>query len=500
MPTIITPIPLPSEASFEQLRKQAKQLRDFAGTGVEGALELVGAHHPKGAHAVTLAGAQLVVAHHYGFSSWAKLKHHLEVVNHYRRSPDEVGADEVPTAADEFLTLACLRYGGDDTADRWARAAQLLDADPSMTRSNVYVAAAAADVSAMRALLADDPSLASREGGPYAWEPLLYLAHSRVVARDDTDSLDVARLLLDHGADPNAGYLWHGLIPAYTAITGALGGGEGDQPQHPHGFAFATLLLEAGADANDGQALYDRQFGADDSHLVLLFKYGLGQGDGGPWRARLGDKTDSPDKLLRGQLWWAIVHDMRERVRLLVDHGVDIRTPYPAGGRPFGLYWPKARTPAEVAAFAGCAQLVDWLVARGATRPESEGVDGLVAAALNNDRETVDRLRGFVDDARAERPGLIVWAAARKKLDAIPLLVSLGFDIDALARSDIPAEQPWDTALHEAAGSGDVELARMLLDLGADPTIEDGRFHSTPIGWAEHFEQTEMIEFLRSRQ
>ena len=175
----------------------------------------------------------------------------------------------------------------------------------------------------------------AREGGPYGWEPLLYLAYARhdpAVSEDAT--LGTARLLLDHGADPNAGYLWHGLTPPFTALTGALGSGEGDQPEHPHGFALASLLLDAGADANDGQVLYNRQFGADDRHLVLLLDHGLGQGDGGPWRARLGHTIDSPAELLRVQLWWAIVHDMRDRVRLLVDHGADFRSPFAGPGRP----------------------------------------------------------------------------------------------------------------------------------------------------------------------
>ena len=115
------------------------------------------------------------------------------------------------------------------------------------------------------------------------------------------------------------------------------------------------------------------QFGGDDRHLVLLFEHGLGQGDGGPWRARFGHAADSPQDLLRGQLWWAIVHDMRARARLLAEHGADLRTPYAApGGRPSGLRTSDGKTPAEVAALSGCTELVDWLVAPGsaAARPD----------------------------------------------------------------------------------------------------------------------------------
>jgi len=489
----LSTVPLPDDPSLEQLRKQAKDVRDLARAGVPGALDLVAAHHPDGAHPVTLAGAQLVVARHYGFASWARLKHHLEMIERYRRQPDEV--DEATGLADEFLVLACLRYG-DDAPSRWERAARLLAEHPEI-RSDIYVAAACAD-GAVAGLLAADPALARREGGPYRWEPLLYLTYAR---HDPTvteaATLGAAQALLDHGADPNAGYLWHGLHPPFTALTGALGSSEGDQPEHPHGFALAGLLLDRGADPNDGQVLYNRQFGADDRHLVLLLQHGLGRGDGGPWPARLGHSMDTPSELLRTQLWWAIVHDLRERVRLLVEHGADFHTPYAApGGRPSGLRTSDGRTPAEVAALAGCPELVDWLVARGAARPAADGVDAVIAAALAADRAGVERLREHVDAARAQRPALIVWAAARRRIDAIPLLVELGFDVNALGRTDIPMEQAWETALHEAAGHGDVELARLLLALGADPAIHDTRFDATPLSWARHFDQRATIDLL----
>src|SRR5215469_15143791 len=139
---------LPDDPSFEQLRKQAKDLRDLSRAGLQGALDLVGAHHPDGPHAVSLAGAQFVVARHYGFASWAALRQHVTAIEHYRRAPDEVegGAGQF---ADEFLTLACLRYGGDDSPSRWHRAARLLTEHPEITRASVHAAAAAADATAL---------------------------------------------------------------------------------------------------------------------------------------------------------------------------------------------------------------------------------------------------------------------------------------------------------------------------------------------------------------
>jgi hypothetical protein len=51
---------------------------------------------------------------------------------------------------------------------------------------------------------------AGRPGGPFAWEPLLYLTYSRIGGGPGRSAVEVARLLLEHGADPNAGYLWEG--------------------------------------------------------------------------------------------------------------------------------------------------------------------------------------------------------------------------------------------------------------------------------------------------
>ncbi len=100
------------------------------------------------------------------------------------------------------------------------------------------------------------------------------------------------RLLLEHGADPDSGYLWHGLVPPFTALTGLFGGGElgsTNQPPHPHAEPLARVLLEAGADPNDGQTLYNRMFSPDNAHLDLLLAYGLGVGE--PASGPLGTST-----------------------------------------------------------------------------------------------------------------------------------------------------------------------------------------------------------------
>ena len=491
---------LPGNANLEQLKNGAKSFQRAVRAGDAGAAEVVNEFHPRLADAspgspelagFTRADALLVVARRFGFSSWAKLKGHLELVERYARSPHEQSVGQ-PVAdddalADEFLRLACLTYGEDDPG-RWQRARELLDANPWLAGKSIYTAAAAGDVDAAREVLAADPGRARAQGGPHAWEPLLYLTYSRVDAPGPGRSaVEVARLLLDHGADPNAGYLWEGLVPPFTALTGALGSGEGASPAHPDALALARLLLEAGADPNDGQALYNRGWGSDPAEdwLELLFEFGLGTGDGGPWRRLLGERQDSPRKMLEDLLIAAAGHGLAGRVRGLLAHGVnpdghEIRHPIYQG-----------RTPVQEAALAGHMDIVALLVDAGASW-EHDQVDELVATAMAGDRGTVGRLLAADPSLRGraiERcPDQLVRAAEQDSYEAVALLIELGFDVNARSRT---------APLHEAAMRGNLPVIKLLLDHGADPNLHDTGYDATPAGWADHHGQYEAQQLLQ---
>ena len=71
-----------------------------------------------------------------------------------------------------------------------------------------------------------------------------------------------------------------------------------------------------------------------------------------------------------------------------------------------------------------------------------------------------------------------------------------GFDVDALGRSDLPLEQPWQTALHTAVERDDEGLLRRLLELGADPAVRDRRFDGTPRDWAGHLGRAALARVL----
>ena len=232
-------------------------------------------------------------------------------------------------------------------------------------------------------------------------------------------------------------------------------------------------------------------FGADDDHLVLLFEFGLGRDTAGPWHRLLGESLESPAEMLRSLLAWAITHDQRQRVALLAEHGVDIVSPFTEDRAP------RRRTPIEVALTSGHRELADLLADLGAPPPRLDAADAFVAAVMAGDADAVAHTPvEVVETVRRKRTGLVTWAAAQGAPNAVELLASVGFDVNARGRSDVFGNQPWHTALHVAAEHGDLALARTLLELGADPNIADERYHSTPLGWARYFDQPALADLL----
>lgn len=491
--------PLPDNPDIEQLKGAAKVLRDLVRAGFDEPVALVREHHPKladlgagepAAARLKLADAQLTLARHHGFASWPRLRRHVELVNRLTRTPHTQPTDEDLADADTFLRLACLNYGTDDPS-RWRRAARLVADHPDLARASIHTAAAAGDVAAATALLAARPESAREQGGPFAWEPLLYLTYSRLdvdVAGSGREYLTVARLLLEAGADPNAGYLWEGLPSPFTALTGVFGRGEQGAPPHRDEQALARLLLEAGAEANDSQTIYNRGAGDlprdDTEFLELLFDFGLGRGDGGPWRRMLGHEHLDPSDLVAEALQHAAEAGLVERTRLLLVRGADPARP---GTHPgYG-----GRRPYEGAILHGNLEVARLLAAAGADTTTVDPFSGFIGACLAPDPAAVDELVSgdatLLDRALGERADLVARAAELGRPAAIQLLVGLGFDVNARCRT---------TALHEAALRGDLEVVVLLIALGADPAIVDTEHHSTPKGWAAHNARSAVVDYL----
>ena len=373
---------LPTNPSIDHLRAEARKLQR--------------------ADRTPLHQAQFAVARDYGFSSWPRLVHYLRDAAELSVDPGALDEDALD-AADRFCSWASLRYNETDAPPRWDAAATLLTAEPDVVDRHIWAAASAADPAALARHLTSRPALANTGGGPFGWVPLMYLCYSRVpLGHSSEEVLAATNLLLDAGADPNAGYLWCGLSTPFTVLTGVFGEGEQGprrQPRHPFAPELASLLLTRGAHPADQQTLYNRMFRADDSHLELLFEHGLADAGPSPWELRLGEAMESRDEMWRRQVDWAAEHGFTGRLDLLARHGIDVA-----------------------------------------------GVD-VVAPVFPDDPNALD-------DEGA-------------------------------------------TALHQAAWAGDLELIRRLLDAGADTTMTDRRFGSTPLAWAEHAYQTEAADLLR---
>lgn len=293
------------------------------------AIDAVRRYHPRvdialAADTFTLHDAHLTVARRYGFSGWPALVDFLEVAAELSVDPARVDEDAL-SAADRFCALSVLHYTDADAPPRWAAAAELLVAAPELVNAHVWAAAAATDPDALARQLGAGAAV-TQKGGPLGWEPLLYLCYSRSSATSREQTLAAASLLLDAGADPNAGYLWRGMSTPFTALTGVFGEGEQGprrQPRHPFATELATLLLERGAHPVDQQTLYNRMFRRDNSHLELLFAYGLADAGPSPWERRLGEAMETRAQMWQRQIRWAAENGFSERLSLLNRHGVD---------------------------------------------------------------------------------------------------------------------------------------------------------------------------------
>jgi ankyrin repeat protein len=86
-------------------------------------------------------------------------------------------------------------------------------------------------------------------------------------------------------------------------------------------------------------------------------------------------------------------------------------------------------------------------------------------------------------------------AVNKQNLATIRWLLAHGIDVNA-------KRLMWDcnhTALHMTIESGAVEIARLLLEAGADPNIRDDKYEATALGWADFFGRADFAELIRQK-
>jgi ankyrin repeat protein len=405
--------------NLEQLRKQAKELVRAARGGDADALRRIRTHASAAEH-LQLADAQLVLARELGFRSWPAL----------------VAA--VEANADAFVLAA--------TSRRKERAEALLAARPEIE----------GDPWARLVLGRDWHGDPNEPGGPRGWAPLLYVCHSCFA------SAPLARELLGRGADPNASFVnEYGPMSALYGAAGVV-----------HDPELTRVLLEAGANPDDGESLYHATEAESAECVRLLLEHGAATNGTNALAHALDESRLEHVRLLldAGADPNLVSHAVRrgrdpEDLRLLAEYGGDVN-------RPGGETWRGAvplRTPYQHAILRGRTDQAETLAELGAST-DVDPSDLAVAAVARGERPQAPLPDRLDPDAQE----VLILAALRGRLELVVDLVGANF-------RGVVGGSPAGTLLHHAAWVGQPELVGELLRRGAEPNEDATR---TPLAWA----------------
>ncbi len=481
---------LPRRPSLDQLRRQAKDLLKQLRQHDPSALDRLRESHPEFERSndlqlretvCALHHAQLVVAREYGFANWPRLKLQIELL-------ELVASSRLRT-----FVLSALVDHRDPKGVNFERAKLILEGQPDLVVGDFYAALIAGEIDAVERFLNRDPGLAVRTGGPHDWQFLLHVCFSRFLQHDESRSdsfVSIVRMLLAAGSDPNAYFMVNDDPNArQTCLYGAAG-----IAKHP---AITKLLLDAGADPNDGapglgpESLYHAAEHQDVRCLQLILdakpdpekvSYCLGRclDFENPAAVRLFLKAGADPNFVpphggggSTRLHGAIQNGRSgEVIRLLIEAGADWRRRSHDGMTPYRL-----------AIRTGHREAAALMESLGADPEEVTVTDRFVGACLAGDSERALEIRNanpqIASSMRYTDLAIVSVAAYLRRPESVRLMISLGFPIDAIGSQGM-------SALHWAGWGGDAELARFLIGQGANLELKNG-YGGTVLGctvWA----------------
>ncbi len=414
---------------------------------------------------VTLADAQAVIARESGFESWARLTRYVRTLE---TDPDG------PVAAFENAVRAIIR----------------------------------GDIPALRRLLDQRPELATARS-PRERRSVLphYLAANGVEDEHQItppNAVEVARLLFAAGADA-----------VVNATSGAYGGGGGSTPlvalvtsSHPHDAGVQAELVQVFCDAG---AQVD---GIDDDGLPLASAIGFRYPAAAVALVDCGARVDNlPAAAAAGQL--KIVRRMLDPDGGLPSEAVRFQNPDLKLPRSVAPHPEASLQQAFVfACMAGEREIAQLLLDAGVdvNGAPRKGVTALHEAIHQADLPTVRFLldRGADPTQRDSNWNSTPfgWCDPKKSPEIVEEILSRGkvdfLDVIELGRLDVvrsvlaaepalanaPAGQ--GMALRYAAFHGNVELARLLLEFGADPALANAAGNSA-VDYARKAGQPEIV-------
>jgi ankyrin repeat protein len=391
----------------------------------------------------------------------------------------------------EFIEAACVPLDSGHATGTLERADAVLDAHPEVAAGSICAAAILADEDSVRRFLASDPCSATANGGPRGWDPLTYLCFSRYLRLDPAQRaafMGTAKLLLDAEANPNTGWFDsdHQPDPVWeSALYGAAG--------IAHHAGLTRLLLDRGADPNDGEVPYHAPEGYDNEALKVLVEGGRLNPDSmatillrkADWHDRdailwLLEQGADPNRMTRWgrtALHHALLRDNALPIlEAMLDHGAD---PTLTAGATSGV---------AMAARRGRGDALALFERRGISL-QLEGVERLIASCATNDAAGVKTLikqePGLVDELVAEGGQLLAEFAGNGNTDGVRQLLDLGVDVTAPYKAGDGyfgiAED--SIALHVAAWRARHATVKLLIERGSPVDATDGEGR-TPLSLA----------------
>ncbi|HXT39221.1 MAG TPA: ankyrin repeat domain-containing protein [Candidatus Angelobacter sp.] len=456
---------LPSRPNLEQLRNQAKDLRNSHRSGDSAAVTRIRKGHPQlsnssesGVRAAkfSLADAQLVIAREYGFASWPKLKAHVDSIALESNDPMElfkkafiehdaplfrqllerfpsmkakinepVAAFDAPlitTVRTQEMLDVLLEAGADINARSrwWAGGFGLLHgAKPDLAAYairrgaivDVHAAARLGMIEKLRELISGDPTLVHARGGD-GQTPLHFAG-----------TVEIADFLLNHGADIDARDVDHESTPAQYMVSDRQ-----EIARHLVRRCCKTDILMAAALGDADLVRKHLDADPDCIHVRVTdghFPMNNRRSGGTIYQWTLG--------------WYVSPHEVAKRFghddvfRLLME-----------------------RSPADVKLLAAC-----WADDGTLVKSLLDGHPDLVASLSNAFRRHV------------------AHAARNNNLAAVRVMLAAGLPVDEPG-------QHGATPLHWAAFHGNAGMVREILRYNPPLESTDADFRSTPLGWAIH--------------
>lgn len=325
---------------------------------------------------------------------------------------------------------------------------------------DIWMAAAKGDIDRVRELLDRDPSLVNRSN---EYNSYYIGCGSPLRNAASAGHMDIVRLLLDRGADPNLPA--EGIAPNGWAMYSAV--------FHGH-YEIAKLLLERGAN------------------------------------------PDAPVESSADAVWIAIRNDDRRMIELLAKHGATWEI-------PIGLDWSLTyhdivatglKRSVEVMGFFGDVGAAERLFKADPSRADDS--EALRAAATNGHEEFVRLMLRYQPDlakrvvvsrpremaellfAHGMDPNHANWVrrtplhhfASDGDIESAALYLDHGADIHARDVEDR------STPLAFAARRGKLEMVKFLLQRGAQPQHPDDPSWATPVAWATRRGHTAIVKLL----